>query len=365
MIFILQQILPKYRYEVLKYLDVSNFRVAYSNVVKEGSLRSYKTDEDLFIEVPIIRIGEKYIQSVLPYIKSLKPAVIVYTPELRNFTFWFLLLMKPFFKFRLVAWTHGINNKDFFSGKLGFQTKLRMLMMRFSDDIIVYSKDRAEVLQKILNKKVLVAKNTLDTHILNEVYKSLDSEGIEEIRSELKVKSKFNLIYVGRLIKEKEIEYALDLFRSVAQDIDDINFYIIGDGPDRARLESIVEKNNINGVYFLGQIDDPYLLGKWLYISDLHLHPGYVGLAVVHSLCFETPIVTRIPSSEYGPFHSPEYVYLTAENSIRGGEGLQHEICKVLKDKQHLFGLKKQARKTYEQECDISGFISIFESLVQ
>lgn len=361
MVLILQQILPKYRYEVLKYLDENHFRILYSNVLKENSISSYNTNDVKFVEIPILRIGEKYYQSVIVQLFKFKPNIIVYTPELRNFTFWLLILLKLFFKYKLIAWTHGINNVDFVEGKLATASKIRLFMMKCSDGVIAYSEDRANLLKSYLGKKILVANNTLDTKSLNVAYNEVSQKSRNEVCKFLDIpKECRHFIYVGRLIKEKQIENSLKLFNKIRKEIE-CQFHIVGEGPHREALEEYINVECINDVTFQGKITDPLNLGYWLYVSDLHFHLGYVGLAVVHSLCFETPIVTLKPKPGIGPYHSPEYIYLNEKNSIIvDGIELKEKVLKVLLSYKRINSMRKQCRDDFLNNCALDNFIETF-----
>ncbi len=364
MIFIIQQILPEYRYQVLKYLPEKSFRILYSNVSKEGTLTSVTPKENMFIDTPIVRVGEKYLQNPIGAIHSLRPKTIIFTPELRNFTFWLLLLLKPFYGYKLVSWTHGINNKDFVTGKISFTSRFRFMMMNLSDLVITYSKERAKFLREIISKKIITANNTLDTHTLDEVYNKLSEQSAELVKEELKwEKGSVNFVYIGRLIAEKEIEKNIELFKELSLKLNKpCFFHIIGDGPERKRLDTETNRK-VHNILFHGKIVDPQIIGKLLYASDLHLHLGYNGLAVVHSLCFELPIITQKPNKD-GPFHSPEFEYLNDKNSIvRDYDQILDCVVGILGNGKVLNELKKESRNTYLEDCRINHFLNTFIKL--
>ncbi|MBO6792750.1 MAG: glycosyltransferase [Balneolaceae bacterium] len=367
MVFIIQQILPHYRFSVLKHLPEDDFKILYSHVLKEQSLSSVETDKANFFPIPIIRIGEKYFQFPFLLLFRYLPKYVVVTPELRNLTFWVLLLLKFFLRFKLVCWTHGINNKDYFTGEISLSGRFRMRMMKFSDQIITYSNDRAKKLEKLIKKPISVANNTLDTLALNEVYQNLSKLGIEQVYQKLGWSyDELHFIYVGRLIEEKEIVKSIELFQEVSINSDKIiNFHIVGDGPFKQQLNTYIKNNQVNNVTLYGQILDSEILGSMLLASHLHLHLGYTGLAIVHSLCFACPIVTQLPNKEKGPYHSPEFEYLDESNSIQGSfRELEIKVKQIISDPVSVQSLKEKARNTFEEECSIEIFLSAFKDLI-
>lgn len=366
MTLILQQILPHYRYEVLKYLPSSDFKILYSNTVKEGSLKSIEADQKNFLTVPIIKLGEKYLQFPFRYIIKFKPSNVVVTPELRNISFWILFILKFIFDYKLVSWTHGINNKDFHTGNIGFSGRIRLLMIKLSDLVITYSDKRADLLGKLTNNKITVANNTLDTRSLNSVHLQLSEKGKSQLFNDLGwSESEHHFIYVGRLLRDKNIEESILLFKEVSENVKvKCNFHIVGKGPYEIALKNLIEEQRITNISFHGQILDKVLLGSMLYASDLHLHLGYTGLAVVHSLCFGCPIVTTLPDKVNGPFHSPEFEYLDKNNSILSEDvNLSRRVEEVINSRSMLQQIKANARSTFENKCAIDHFLNTFLEL--
>ena len=65
--------------------------------------------------------------------------------------------------------------------------------------------------------------------------------------------SKKNVVLcVSRLVQEKQVDKMLIMWKVVAKKLSDWKFLIVGDGPERTKLESIVVKNNISRVEFIG-----------------------------------------------------------------------------------------------------------------
>ncbi len=83
--------------------------------------------------------------------------------------------------------------------------------------------------------------------------------------------SYINMLSVARLSSEKGIERAIDaLFKSGREDI---RYYIIGNGPLKARIEEQIKANNMQDrVFLLGEIQAPY---SYLCEADYLLVPSF------------------------------------------------------------------------------------------
>lgn len=99
------------------------------------------------------------------------------------------------------------------------------------------------------------------------------------IRADAKV-----LIFVGRLGREKNVDLLLDAFGIVADARPDAVLVMVGDGPERARLEADVEKRGWTGrVVFTGTLDrrrviDAYLGSDVFFFASVTETQGLVTL---------------------------------------------------------------------------------------
>jgi len=60
------------------------------------------------------------------------------------------------------------------------------------------------------------------------------------------------ILCVSRLAKEKCVDKMLSMWKDLSSELNDWKFVIVGDGPERQNLESIVNTNNIERVEFIG-----------------------------------------------------------------------------------------------------------------
>ena len=111
-----------------------------------------------------------------------------------------------------------------------------------------------------------------------------------------------DFIYVGRLIKQKKPELMIKAFIAFTENNEDSTLIIVGDGPEKARLEKIVENNNLNDrIKFKGHISDLGTLRQLYGTAVASVSPGYVGLSITQSLSFGVPMI--ISKNEN---HAPE-----------------------------------------------------------
>ncbi|MGB9936891.1 MAG: glycosyltransferase family 4 protein [Methanobacterium sp.] len=64
------------------------------------------------------------------------------------------------------------------------------------------------------------------------------------------------IVYVGRLVERKGVQYLIKAFKKLKSDFNDSKLLIVGDGNYRTELEKLSEKIGVDGVYFCGQVDN-------------------------------------------------------------------------------------------------------------
>ncbi|MDC9524634.1 glycosyltransferase [Pseudoalteromonas sp. Angola-30] len=70
-------------------------------------------------------------------------------------------------------------------------------------------------------------------------------------------KSTKNLLYVGRLVKQKNVLDILLVFKEMSRFDNDLKLTVVGDGSERKSLESFCELHSLNNkVSFVGKVDD-------------------------------------------------------------------------------------------------------------
>ena len=75
--------------------------------------------------------------------------------------------------------------------------------------------------------------------------KNIDINEVNEIKKDLKIKqADFVMLFVGRIAKEKNIEFLIENFKSVLRKVPKAKLLIVGDGPDMGELINLVHKIN-------------------------------------------------------------------------------------------------------------------------
>ena len=120
------------------------------------------------------------------------------------------------------------------------------------DGVIGVSQFVQQSMQRFLQKdKVHFIKNIIDIDDVIEKSKSVQSHEFD--------KSKFNIVSVGRLAKQKAFNLAIESAHQLIKSDCNFHWYIVGEGEERESLEFLIKKLKLNDhVSLLGFVENPY-----------------------------------------------------------------------------------------------------------
>lgn len=280
----------------------------------------------------------------------LSDAIYVGECNYRTLSTWLVLVLRRLLGRRTVLWGHV-------RGKRKWTILLRAMMLSMTDGFICYTKtQKSELVAAGYRRPTWVASNACMS--ASDMTPSVSSIG--GVR---------NLLFVGRLAKDKKPRLLLDAF-SQAINLGllpvTIQLVFVGSGPEHRSLVSYAETAGIgNRVQFLGQIAEIGRL-RILYAEALAtVSPGFVGLSALQSFGFGVPMI--VARSET---HSPEIeacvedfntIYFTSNDP----SALRDAIVQLFAEKQRWINsrseISEHARNTYSFETMATGFSEMAE----
>jgi len=253
--------------------------------------------------------GKKlYYQNVWRYLQNADLIIVEQaTKYLINHILWILNLLK----FKKVAfWGHGINFQNDRTKFSNISEFFKRLYTKNIHHFFAYTElsKRIAMNMGLPEKKITVLNNTIPVENLKKEIMKYDALKLQAIKKEIGVSTENVCIYLGGMYKDKRLDFLLHALKIIKEKVKDFEMIFIGDGPER---EKIIEfANHNNWVHYLGKKGEkekvPYFL-----ISKLLLMPGLVGLVIIDSFLFATPLITTNCK-----LHSPEIEYL--ENGVNG-----------------------------------------------
>jgi len=311
-IFVVQRVVPHYRVPLFAELHRRyGLRVITSKSAPEGSFLKLAdpTEHDFAIPADFTypkpddpfaaRVPVDWIMN------TLKPRGLIAEFALRMSSSYSLPLMRRTGRLkRLAFWTHGlqIDQQPLWIRNIAIRN-LRLPLLASADVLATYTESgRRWAAASLPATPCIALGNALDTAAIERAAKAATP-----IRH-----GQPQLLFIGRFTADKAIPEMLDTFALVQRACPGAALTLIGDGPDRAKLERQARERFGEAVLITGALHEERELAPHFLGADLLLMPGAAGLSVNHALAYRLPIVAFNEGAVGGPHHHPEIEYVRA-----------------------------------------------------
>lgn len=191
---------------------------------------------------------------------------------------------------RVYFWTHGWTRRD-----RGLARHIRRTFYHLAHGLLLYGHmaKMEGIAQGFDPARLHVIYNSLDYEAHAKVREAITPEQCRRLRVEM-----FNdpdtpvVVCVARLMANKRLDMLLRAAAANAAAGMPANVLLVGDGPERSRLEALARELNIR-VVFAGSCYDEAMLGRCFRSASVCVSPGNVGLTAMHALAYGTPVVTH------------------------------------------------------------------------
>ena len=267
--------------------------------------------------------------------------LIIIGPELKYLNNPFLLLLRKFGMKTVAFWGLGPNR---FPTRSALVEWLKKPFFTGVDWWFAYTGSIAEWLIKegMPADRITDVQNATDTEELRRNLEAISPEDAAAARVALTMSQDSRIgLYSGFLGKRKAIPLLIETARQVKARCPEFHLVILGDGPERAWLETAIA--DCPWIHYFGfkQGSESALYYK---LADVFILAGTVGLAVVDSFAAGIPLIAID-----APIHPPEISYVVhGENGLLVGnssQDLSNAIVEVLNDPALMQHLKEGARK--------------------
>jgi glycosyltransferase involved in cell wall biosynthesis len=313
-IVILQKSLPQYRVAFFNGLREElakreiDLELIYGDM-DEGRKDKVKLDWATFL--PNKYLNLRFIKLIWqPCLKQIRNADLVIVEQADKLLLnYFLFIRKIFGRQRFAFWGQGRHLQD---KENSAKNLFKRIFLKHCNWWFAYT---TEVKDYLIRKgypgdRVTVVQNAIDTRWMQEDYLSITEQELNQFREAHKIsKAETVLIYCGSLFKEKRIEFLTDAAKRLFEDGYKIRLLVVGAGPDEQLIVDAAAKYPF--ISYAGP-----LFGRNKAVafkaSSLFLLPGAIGLAVLDSFAYRTPIVTTVYE-----FHGAEFKYIiNGENGV-------------------------------------------------
>lgn len=211
-------------------------------------------------------------------------------------SYWFFIILSWFSNKKVATWSHGMYGRE-----TGVRKLIKVLYYKCCCMNFVYN-DRAQSLMYECG----ISKTSICT-----VYNSMDTDHDVSLRDGLQKTDVYTeyfknnypvVIFVGRVIKDKQLDIMIKAMPILHESGCDVNFFVVGQDVDGVNLNDIAKEYGVSDqVYLLGPCYDEQRLSNFYYNADLCVSPGPVGLTAISSMSFGCPVISHDDFSHQGP----------------------------------------------------------------
>ncbi len=136
-------------------------------------------------------------------------------------------------------------------------------VLKYLHELTAVSDSGAEYAAGLTDQPITIIPNGIDL----TKYKPVATRSISQQRT---------LLYIGRLERRKGVKHLLTAFQLASQNNPDLELLLVGDGPEREKLEILADDLKLKNINFLGYINEDLKL-ELLSQADLFISPAIYG----------------------------------------------------------------------------------------
>lgn len=170
----------------------------------------------------------------------------------------------------------------------------------------------------------------------------LDTSALDE---KYNIKDKKVVLFTGRLISHKGVKYLVMAAKDIKGEV-----FIVGDGPEKSYLESLIAQKQLKNVHLMGYLDNQELI-NFYYRAEAFVAPSVweepLGLTILEAMAAKTPVIaTRKGGIPLLIKHNHNGLFVKPRNSQKIAEACN----KILENNELKQKLGEAARKTVEEK---------------
>ncbi len=246
----------------------------------------------------------------------------------------------------------------------GIKKILKESYLKKISHTIAVSNANKELLLKLYPKlkgKISTIYNGIDLENFEKTLFHFSTQEKSKIRHQLfkSTNEEFIIITIATLHPRKGLKYLIEAYQQIQPDYPESKLMIIGEGPEKKRLEKQITKSKLQGkVLLLGQQDN---IAKLLKSSDLFILPSIkeaFGLVLLEAMAAQLPIIASdvggipeiIQNHKNGELVEPANSKVLAEKmrQLMSNKALQEKIAFLGHHHVKNFSAKIMAKKTEE-----------------
>ncbi|VAW62694.1 hypothetical protein MNBD_GAMMA11-228 [hydrothermal vent metagenome] len=249
--------------------------------------------------------------------------------------------------------------------------KVRLWWWSHFNNIFLYTEAEALEYKKKYpgTAHVIGMNNGLNQDEIDAVSNGLSDADIELWKSDNDLSGKILLLSCARLDKKNSYDMFLDCLVEIVSNNSDVVWCIIGKGEEESSLKDKADGLGVSAnIKWVGALYEQTELAPWFLSSVALIHPGAIGLSLLHAMGYGLPVITHDNNSCQMPeiaalknnFNGMRYQYgsraslIESVNSVLKNSELREQLSE---------NALNTARSEYNTDIMANNFIKMVDSL--
>jgi glycosyltransferase involved in cell wall biosynthesis len=247
--------------------------------------------------------------------------------------------------------------------------RLRLAWWRLFSNLLVYTDDEVVYLrERGFSRKLLVGMNNgLNQQELEACAAQFPPQRLAEWRRDMGLEDKTILLSCARLVPKNRFDLVVDALPDLLKADPSLVWCVLGDGGERERLDRLARARDVShAIRWQGALYDEKALAPWFLSSVALVHPGAVGLTLLHAFGYGLPVVTHDDRQQ----QMPEIAALKDGHNgllFRSGDvrSLAENLTKLMRTPQLRTTLSEAALHTARKEFNTEVMANRFSEMAQ
>lgn len=342
---------------LLKHLDYSQYEVTLMPLVDIGVLRE-DIDKSRLQYTPVIGEAKNSWQRICNKIKY----KLIYHCLPSRFVSRWIIPQKGIDVY--IAFTEGFATKllSYAPNKKIAWVHIDLKSFPWTQNANIYNDIGEEILTYRKFDSIICVSNSVE-QVMSEyyglsktttIYNPIDTEDIllkASLPIDIDISSSFNIVSVGRLVPQKGYDRLIPIVGKLRREGKDVQLFLIGEGVERKRLESIIEKESLQeAVHLMGFQKNPYALMSKMDLFVCSSRAEGYSLVIAEAMTLGLPVVSTDCAGPNELLDHGKYGLLVDNNDISLYEGistvindskLREDLKQKSKVRSHTFGVKE------------------------
>ena len=263
----------------------------------------------------------------------------------------------------------GIWGQAHTAGAGGWSERLRLHWWSQFDNLFVYTDREVEYLRSkgIRATNLVGMNNGLDQRAIDRVALQYDELRLTAWHREQGLGEVPLLLSCARLEPKNRFELMLEALARLAAQGRDFQWVVIGDGTKATGLRRRTAELGIEGrVRWIGALYEEAELAPWFLSATVMVHPGAIGLSLLHAFGYGLPVITHDDAHQ----HMPEFAAMEADRTgllFRQGSvaSLADAIGAALADPRRLRSMRARCLEVVREEYNVNRMAQRFRAFAE